>query len=168
MNIHLLRHGIAVKRGSAGVASDAERVLTDEGRAKTRRIARAMQVMELEFDLILSSPYARARQTAEMVADRLTVRRRLRFTNHLAPEGNRRALIKELGALRPRPKSLLLVGHEPYLTELAAFLLTGNTNLALTLKKGGLCRLSVEKLALGPCAALEWWLTPKQMGLMAA
>jgi phosphohistidine phosphatase len=60
-----------------------------------------------------------------------------------------------------------LVGHEPYLSELIALLIAGDAPVRITMRKGGLCKLSVDALQYGRCAVLEWLLTPKQMGLMA-
>ena len=68
MMLYLMRHGLAVEPGSPGFKMDADRALTHKGRRQLRKIARAMKGMELEFDLILSSPFVRARQTAEIVA----------------------------------------------------------------------------------------------------
>ena len=64
MNLYILRHGIAVERGTPGYAKDADRPLTLEGERKLQLIAQAMKALDLAFDLILSSPYLRARQTA--------------------------------------------------------------------------------------------------------
>ena len=61
---------------------------------------------------------------------------------------------------------MLLVGHEPYLSGLISLLVSGEATCAVVMKKGGLCKLSIESLKPGRCAALEWLLTPKQMGLM--
>jgi phosphohistidine phosphatase SixA len=60
---------------------------------------------------------------------------------------------------------VLLVGHEPYLSGLISLLCTGGPDLALTMKKGGLCRLGVEVLSCGQCATLEWLLSPRVLGL---
>lgn len=168
MNLHLLRHGIAEDQSAViGGGRDAARALTEEGRTKLRRIVRAWEALGLEFDLVFSSPYVRARQTAEIVLERLAGRAKLRFSEHLVPGGDGRALVEELGKVRPAPENVLLVGHEPQLSTLASLLLSGGPGCSLTLKKGGLCRLAVERLEAGRCASLEWWLTPKQMSLMA-
>ena len=71
MNLYLLRHGIAVEPGTPGFAHDADRALTPEGERKLGKIAEAMEAMELRFDRVLSSPYLRARQTAEIIAKAL-------------------------------------------------------------------------------------------------
>ena len=66
MNLYLLRHGIAVERGTPGLDKDADRSLTPKGERRLWRITEAMEALKLSFDLILSSPYLRARQTAEI------------------------------------------------------------------------------------------------------
>ena len=167
MNLYILRHGIAVESGTPGYEKDSERPLTPEGERKLARIAGAMKEMELTFDLILSSPYVRARQTAEVVARCFRAGKALEFSDELTPGGDPRALIGEIHRHEPEPRDVLLVGHEPYLSDLVAMLVAGKTGLTVTLKKGGLCKLGTESLKYGPCASLEWLLTPKQMARMA-
>jgi phosphohistidine phosphatase len=167
MNLFILRHGIAVEPGSPGYAKDADRPLTAEGERKMRRIAEATEVMDLSFDLILSSPYRRARQTAEIVAEVRKARKRLEYTEELTPGGSPRNLIEHLARLQPAPENILLVGHEPYLSGVVSLLVAGNEAFSVVLKKGGLCKLSSDALNPGRCAVLEWLLTPKQMARMA-
>jgi phosphohistidine phosphatase len=166
MKLYLLRHGIAVEPGSPGYAKDADRPLLPEGERKLGQIAEAMEALDLSFDLILSSPYLRARQTAEIVAEALKARKKLEFSDSLVPGGSTKKLVEFLNRLQPPPESVLLVGHEPYLSGLVSLLVAGNQGLSVVFKKGGLCKLTTESLAPGRCAALEWLLTPKQMALM--
>jgi phosphohistidine phosphatase len=167
MNLYILRHGIAVERGTPGYAKDADRPLTPEGERKLASIGEAMQRLELSFDLILTSPYVRAQQTAEIVAKVLGARKKLEFSDALVPDGSMQELVGSLNRHRPVPDSVLLVGHEPYLSGLISLLVSGKENCCVVLKKGGLCKLTTESLRPGRCAALEWLLTPKQMALMA-
>jgi phosphohistidine phosphatase len=166
MNLYLLRHGLAADQAPHS-AKDADRPLTPKGERKLWRITEAMEALELSFDLILSSPCVRARQTAEIVAEGFNARRKLELTESLAPHGNSKQLVELLLHLEPQPQNVLLVGHEPYLSELISLLLAGDTRLAVELKKGGLCNLAVDSLSHGRCATLEWLLTPKQMLLMS-
>jgi phosphohistidine phosphatase len=166
MNLYLLRHGIAVEPGTAGYESDSDRPLTAKGEARLREAARAMKELGLSSDLILSSPYLRAKQTAEIIAKSLKLKRRLTFSDELTPDGSPSVLIQQLNKLKPVPENVLLVGHEPYLSRFISRLTTGNTGAALDLKKGGLCKLEVESLHYGCCAKLMWLLTPDQMKLM--
>jgi phosphohistidine phosphatase len=167
MNLYILRHGIAVEPGTPGYEKDADRPLTQEGERKLWQVAEAMEALELSFDLILSSPYLRARQTTEIVAAAFSARRRLEFTDSLTPGANPRKLIELLKHRQPPPESVLLSGHEPFLSALISLLISGDPGLSVVMKKGGLCKLTIESLKPGRCASLEWLLTPKQMELMA-
>jgi len=166
MNLYLLRHGIAVEPGMAAYELDSERPLTARGKNRLRIAARAMEELGLSFDLILSSPFLRAKQTAEIIAKDLKLRKKLAFSDDLTPAGNPRLLIQQLNQFRPEPESVLLVGHEPYLGKLLALLAAGNTSLEIDFKKGGLCKLEAEFLLYGRCAKLVWLLTPRQMEMM--
>ncbi len=166
MKICILRHGIAVVRDDLDVKNDFERRLTSKGKQQLRQTAAAMKKMGLRFDRILSSPYLRAKQTAEIVAESLKLKKRLNFSDALAPDGSPKDLVRQLNELKPAPESVLLVGHEPYLSCLISLLTTGRMDLALDFKKGGLCKLETGKLSHDRCATLVWLLTPKQMKLM--
>ena len=166
MDLYILRHAIAVDRGTPGYDDDSARPLTPEGAKKMRQAVRGMRALALEFDLILSSPYVRARQTAEIVAKELGAQARLEFSVHLEPGGDTESLVRSL-VKRSSLNSVLLVGHEPYLSGLISILVTGGGEMGLTLKKGGLVKLGVPMLRLGRCASLEWVLTPGQMRMIA-
>ena len=167
ITLYILRHGIAVERGAAGFTQDSERPLTAEGKQKLRRIIKAMRAQELEFDLILTSPYLRARQTAELVAGAFRLRSKVQICPPLVAEADAEEVVEHLKAMQPMPENLLLVGHEPQLSQLISLLLTGSPNLSLTFKKGGLCKLTVPMWKAVPCAILDWLLTPRQMALMS-
>jgi len=167
MNLYLLRHGIAAEPEMAGYEPDSERSLTAKGEARLLVAAQAMEALDLSFDLILSSPFRRAKQTAELIAKCFKRRKKLAFSDDLTPGGNPRLLIQQLNEVRPEPENILLVGHEPYLGRLVALLAAGNTSLDVDFKKGGLCKLETEFLLYGRCAKLVWLITPRQMELMA-
>jgi phosphohistidine phosphatase len=160
MDLYLLRHGIAEDRTRG---DDSERRLTAEGEEKMYRIAKGMRECELCFELILTSPYARAKRTAEIVAETLDARKLLEISADLIPDGNPQRLVEQLNGRHSRCRSVLLVGHEPYLSRLISLLVSGDTGLETNLKKGGICKLTVDRLKYGRCAALEWLLTPRQM-----
>jgi phosphohistidine phosphatase len=155
-----------VEPRTAGFETDSERPLTGKGKRKMRQIAEAMLAMELSFDLILSSTYVRARQTAIVVTKAFKAQKALHFSELLVPNGSHDNLIGFLNHLEPRPSNVLLVGHEPYMSEFISWLVSGGPHFSVVMKKGGLCKLSTESLKHGRCAALEWLITPKQMGLM--
>jgi len=166
MELYLLRHGLALVRDDLDYERDAERPLTPRGKRQLRQIAAAMKRLNLRFDLILSSPYVRARQTAKIVARALKRQKQLAFSDELIPGGNPRTLIQQLNTAHAKADAVLLVGHEPYLSHLTSWLTTGQPDLAMDFKKGGLCKLETEALGYDRCAALAWLLTPKQMKLL--
>jgi len=159
MEIYILRHGIAVERGTPGYKRDGDRPLTEEGVEKMRQIAKAMREMDLQFDVIFSSPYVRAKATADIVAE--TLGENVTLTDSLLPEANPPELIDEIND--EKPQRVLLVGHEPDLSALISTLICGKRNADIELKKGGLAKLTAETLTYGKCATLNWLLTPKQL-----
>ena len=165
MNLYILRHGIAVEHGAPGYENDDERPLTSKGESKVRMIAKAMKALEISFDIILSSPLVRARETAEIVAEALKAKKRLELTDTLAPQETSKPLIDHLNE-QGEVDDVLLVGHEPFLSRLISLLISGNSHGSVLLKKGGFCKLSAAELKHGQCATLEWLLTPKQMALI--
>src|SRR3974377_2156446 len=131
MNLYVLRHGLAVEPGTPDFARDSDRPLTPEGERKLAQIAKAMKALELSFDLILTSPFLRARQTAEIVAQALKLSKKLEFSDTLAPKGSIKKLVELLNRMDPAPDSILLAGHEPYLSELISLLVSGSAGSRL-------------------------------------
>jgi phosphohistidine phosphatase len=171
IEVFLLRHGIAAELGEGGVFNDADRPLTTEGRAKMKVEAEGMRQLALKFNLILASPLLRARQTAEAVAEVMELQNRVKICEALAPGrgfasgiGNNAEIFLEMGAYQF--DRVLLVGHQPDLSELASFLLTGNHNLNIAFKKGGLCDIQVASLPPRGSGLLRWLLTPRQLRLL--
>jgi phosphohistidine phosphatase len=158
MDLFLLRHAIAEQRDPTKYPDDALRPLTEKGIKRMRRVAEGFLAAGLTFDVIYTSPYTRARQTADIVADVCGLRKVLRETDTLAVDGDPEALIAELKKVDAT--SILLVGHEPYLSELISHLLVGDASLDVTMKKGGLCKLTVGMLKYGKCATLDWLIPP--------
>ncbi len=163
MNLFLLRHGIAAEPGAPGIKRDADRPLTEEGIEKMRQIGNAMKKLEISFELILSSPYARARKTAEIAAGALGFKEKIEFTDHLIPSADPESLIEEIQDNYGEIEDVLLVGHEPFMSTFIGTLIAGAAPADVIMKKGGLCKLSVSNLRFKKCATLEWLLTPKQM-----
>ncbi len=161
MDLYILRHAIAEERSGKTSGGDSQRRLTPEGAKKMRRIAAGMKAAGMSFDLILSSPFWRAKETAEIVAALFRLEKKLQFSPELVPDGNPAQLIGELKKTYRGKKNILLVGHEPHLSRLISLLISGDTGVPIQLKKGGLCKLSAEELRNGRCATLEWLLPPR-------
>ena len=152
--------------GTPGYENDSDRPLIPKGERRLRAAAAAMKKLELSFDLILSSPFLRARQTAEIIAEELKLKKRLQFCDALTPGGSLKDLVRQLDESRPAPESVLLVGHEPSLSRLVSLLVSGDEHATVEMKKGGLAKLETAELRHGHCARLAWLLTPSQMELM--
>jgi phosphohistidine phosphatase len=160
MNLYIIRHAIAVDEGTAGYESDSERPLTDKGRKKMRQIAKGLRNLGVEFDLILSSPYVRARETAEILAEVFKMKKNITFTENLIPMANPELLIGEINQAYS-VGSIAVVGHEPHLSTLIGILIAENAKIDLTLKKGGVCYITADDLHHSDHrATLEWLLTP--------
>lgn len=153
MRLYLLRHGLA-DWPDWDPARDDARPLTKAGIAKLRAEARALERLDLGLDAILSSPLARARETAAIVAERLGLDVTLEPT--LAPGFDAKKL-RALLRRHAKARALLLVGHEPDLSGTIAEL-AGGARVAL--KKGGLARLDLASLE-PPEATLAWLVPPK-------
>jgi phosphohistidine phosphatase len=163
MKLYLLRHGDAVEHGDPRYKEN-DRPLTPKGIQRTKQLAHVLREMEITFDAVLSSPLTRARETAEILARGMKLQDNMRFSEHLAPSGNMEELVHQINTIRPAPKNVVLVGHEPYLSGFTSLLCTGAPGLPMVFKKGALCRLQVEVLSVGKCAMLDWLLQPRVIG----
>ena len=147
MRLYLLRHAIAAPRDSGRFPDDSVRPLTREGRKRMERAARGMRSLGLRFDLILTSPLARAVETARIAARAARPRPDLKILRPLAPGGGAGGVLAGLSSL-PADAAVLMVGHEPDLSRLAgALILEHRDDLPLEFKKGGLCRIDFDGAA---------------------
>ena len=167
MNLYLMRHGIAVFRDAPGIRSDRDRPLTQKGIKRMEKAAKGLAALKISFDHILTSPLVRARQTAKVVAETLNRADRLKEIRELAPAGTVQSLLDSLTPYR-RDGHLLLVGHEPLLSETASFLLSKDTQIELLLKKAGICAIEVDDLPPQRPGTLLWMLAPRQLRLLAS
>ncbi|HEV2690205.1 MAG TPA: phosphohistidine phosphatase SixA, partial [Bryobacteraceae bacterium] len=140
----MMRHGSASPRGTAGVTDDAKRALTPEGKKKMEDIARGLTRLGVKLDWIVTSPLVRAVETAEIVADSCPIKVPLDITDTLSPSGSPEGLLEFL-AKSPHRKRVLVVGHEPDLSELAARLIGAGRDAHLSFKKGGCCLISFDE-----------------------
>lgn len=157
MQLYLLRHGIA-EDGRPG-QSDSDRALTSEGFAKLRGVLEAARDAGVSPSLILTSPYRRALETAQVAAQALHYKEDLLRTPALTPESTPEAVWEELRLHNGEPQ-ILAAGHEPLFSALTGFLL-GCPNLPLDFKKGAMVRIDFERLGPQPHGVLKWMLTPK-------
>lgn len=158
MELYLLRHGIAEDRAPTG--RDADRRLTEEGRDKLRRVLRRAASAGVEPSLIISSPYKRALETAEIAAAELRYHSEILRSGSLTPDSSPPSVWSDLRDHRDQP-SILLAGHEPLFSSAVAWLL-GSTNQMVDFRKAALVRIDVHSFGPGaPQGILQWMLTPK-------
>jgi len=155
--LYLIRHGLPEERGDAW-PDDAKRPLTAEGMTRLRKAARGMAQLGLSFDVILTSPLVRTRQTAEIVAGGLDPRPSIVNVDSLAPDGNYAAIVTDLEK-HARKTRIALVGHEPGIGELAARLI--GSRHAIEFKKGAIARVDIEDIPPAGPGDLRWLMTPK-------
>jgi len=156
VQIYLLRHGIA-ENGAPG-RPDSERALTDEGREKLRRVLERARGAGTAPSLILSSPYRRALETAEVAVKVFAYEGKVVKTRALVPEASPYDTWEEIRA-RPGEHALLLASHKPLMSTLAAFLLNSPA-LSVDMKKAALVRVDCDRIGPEPRGVLKWMLTP--------
>ena len=160
MTLYLLRHGIAEDPAPGG--TDRDRHLTPRGRVRMRRGAAGLRAVVGRLDAIYTSPYPRAAETATIVAATLPKAPKPRALDDLVPDASPMEVLRALRAMT-KDERVMLVGHEPWLSGLAALLLTGSVDGArITLKKGGCIAVALDATA-PRAAALEWVLTPRAL-----
>ncbi|MBL8112061.1 MAG: phosphohistidine phosphatase SixA [Acidobacteria bacterium] len=157
MRIHLLRHSDAEEISPSGL--DEDRRLTDGGLARMKPVSRAISRLAPEFDLVLHSPFVRARQTAEPVIAACRFRGAVEVTRNLVPSAEPDEVLHELSTRKP--KSVLLVSHEPLLGRLFARLLLGGTRTAIPMKKASLAIFETGSNPAMDFAELRAYLPPR-------
>lgn len=153
MELFFLRHGLAGDR-SEWQGDDAKRPLTDEGKEKMKRTAATLAALDLGLDVIITSPFVRAQQTAEIVARKLNCS--LVEDKRLAPGFNADQLYKLL-LDHPDANTVMLVGHEPDFSETISALIGGGR---VVCKKGGLALVELPN-AHSRQGELVWLVPPK-------
>jgi phosphohistidine phosphatase len=158
VQLYLVRHAVAHERGEAW-PDDRLRPLTDEGAQRMAKQARGLAAIGVSFDAILASPLVRTRQTADILADAFRAAPRIVEIPALEPGRGPKDVVASLRDFTRRT-SLALVGHEPGLGELGAWLI--GLRGALSFKKGSVALIEVALIP-PPAASgeLRWLLTPR-------
>lgn len=165
MELILVRHGLAVKRGTPGFLDD-DRPLTEDGIERMQKAARGLARFIDPPDIIVASPLIRSRQTAEILSLALQSNGDIAEWPSLLPDAAPATILPLLKKYSGDAASVMLVGHEPHLSLLTALLL-GAAPHSIVYKKGGACGLEFAgKPAIGT-AQLNWFLTPKQLRQLA-
>lgn len=167
MNLLVIRHAIAEdkERFAATGRKDDVRPLTEEGRSKMRRAALGLRTVVGRIGQLASSPLVRARETAEIVAPELGVAR-VEIVDALRPDRSYGELLEWLQGIAPNDdedRVVAIVGHEPHLSGLVTWLMTGGDESRIELKKGAACLLRFDRAPEQGEAVLRWSLTPSQL-----
>jgi phosphohistidine phosphatase len=160
--LYLIRHGIAEERSEAW-PDDSKRPLTDRGITRLRKEARGLARLGVAFDVMLTSPLVRARQTADAIASTFEPRPPIVTIESLAPGGSYASVLTDLEK-QSRRSRIALVGHEPGIGEFAGRLI--GSRHAIEFKKGAICRIDLEALPPAGPGALRWFITPKILRML--
>lgn len=162
MHLLLLRHGLAEDRAKFARTGrdDQYRPLTDEGRKRMRQGARGLKALVPEIGLLATSPLTRAAQTGAILD---TIYGHLWEVEipELAPEAELPAFLAWLQ--RQKQETIAAIGHEPHLSRLLAWLLTGEERPFFAFRKGGACLLEFEGEPAPGRARLLWAMTSSQI-----
>jgi len=159
MLLYIVRHGIAIDREDPKCPSDPERYLTPEGIKRTCEVAKHIAVLIERPKVLISSPYVRAMQTAEIFAEGLgNTKSKIEKTDHLLPGADPSAFFRELGRKKALD-SVMCFGHAPQLDELISAALGVKKDLT-ELKKAGVACIELVHLQ-PPAGKLVWLLAPR-------
>ncbi len=165
MRLILLRHGPAGERDPLRWSDDRDRPLTENGIERTRLAIRGILKLEQRLTLVLTSPLARAAQSAALLVETAGIKGGPEALESLVPGGSWRKTMTTLAAM-PADGVVALVGHEPDLGKLAGVLLFG-APCALPLKKAGACSIDFDSKAAAGAGILRWFLPPRALRQLA-
>jgi phosphohistidine phosphatase len=156
MRLLLIRHADAGDRDPALWPDDTQRPITEKGRRRHRRVARRLKRRRLVPSLLLSSPWMRAWQTAQLTAEYAGGPTPV-ASAALAGPPDLEQLQAAIG--RPGPEAIVvMVGHEPWLSQLASLLLAGESGrVAIDFPKSGVLSLMCETLGPGRVTLESLW-----------
>lgn len=157
LELYLIRHGVAEERGPK-YPDDSKRPLTSGGMSDLREAAKGLEELGVSFDLIVTSPLVRTRQTAEIISATLADHPKVVASDALTPEGTTNAAVKEI-ARHAKKERLAIVGHEPNIGELAAYLIGAATPIPF--KKAAVCRIDFADPPAKGAGELRWFLPPR-------
>lgn len=160
IEVYLIRHAVAAERGPDW-PDDGLRPLTADGAARFREAVRGLRTLEVTLDLVLHSPLARTRETAEILRAGLRPKPPLVPCDALAPGGDAMAAVDVVADAVNRygASRLALVGHAPDIGLLAARWLGAAGIVAF--KKGAVCRIDLDRMAPESAGVLRWFLPPR-------
>jgi len=162
MEIYLMQHGPALPK-----EQDPEEGLSPDGEARIHWSGKALKKIGISFDVILSSPKKRSKQTAGIIAGEIGVLpENIIETEKVKAMTPAEETVKTLSELSGK-KRILITGHLPSVAEIASFLLTQGSKANIEFEMGGCCRIDVDDLPTRS-GRLRWYITPDQLKLIAS
>jgi len=158
VELYFLRHAKAASR-AVWDRDDSERPLTEQGCEQAARVAGFIARLGLPIDAIVSSPYKRAYETADIMAQHLNMRDKLVSDERVAP-GFRLEELADILQDHPDAGAAMFVGHEPDLSDIVAQLVGGR----VVFKKGGIAYVECADASLKK-ATLVWLVQPSALGV---
>ena len=164
MKLLIVRHAVAEDRETFAATGedDSLRPLTKDGRKKMRAAAAGLAEVAPTIDLLATSPFVRARETADIVASAFR-RPATHPVDALEPERGAAEFVEWMHGAADGLEVVAAVGHEPHLGRLVSWLTTARKQPYLELKKGGACLLELGPAPSPGAARLLWVLTAKQL-----
>ena len=168
MDLFILRHGYAGNR-LPDPMKDTKRELTVSGKKEVVEIAKSLKKLGVKFNVIFSSPFTRAFQTAHIFAEEYKLTEQIEQSEELKPDGSKGSLYNKLSKLSI-DSVILVVGHEPYLSSMINDIISNNDtdknynknhNNNIILKKAGLSRIKITSTVPKFKGELRWLLTPR-------
>ncbi|MFO0879939.1 MAG: phosphohistidine phosphatase SixA [Gemmataceae bacterium] len=158
MHLYIIRHADAVPLGEQGIIEDEKRPLTEAGQQQCASLVKALQRVGVNLDRLLTSPLVRARQTAEGISQGWGgTPPPILVCDLLAPGSKKRNILERLR--EQHVDSLGIIGHNPDLSELTAWLL-GDKDAGLHLEKAGVACIEFDGIPGKSTGTLAWLVNP--------
>ena len=158
MNLYLMRHAEAADLGAEGATSDADRPLTEKGQGQAQLMGRLLRRLDVKLELVLTSPFARARETADLLIEEYGGHVDILDDETFVPDGAESDMWATIA--RTSRSRVLAVGHLPSIGDLAAALMGSRAAQPLHFHKASLAALVTDDGHRRPHATLEWMVWP--------
>lgn len=156
MLVYFLRHASAGSH-MLNPKKDEKRALDSDGIDQCRTVGRALVAFDIQVETIISSPLKRATQTASLVGNEIGYEGKLILDPALRPEADFSAF-RELLERNSRAEAIMVVGHNPNLSQFLGRIISDNgSEASVDLKKGAVARVEWGRNS----GVLNWCLTPK-------
>jgi phosphohistidine phosphatase len=155
MNLYLMRHAHAGLKRENSIL-DAKRSLIKEGKDQCVLMARVLNALKVQVDVIVSSPLKRALQTAQFVGTEMGYEAKVEISSALAPEAKYADFLDMLAKYADLD-GVLAVGHNPNVFQFLGRLVTGNGGAAIRMRKASVARIDLDRHP----ALMQWLIDPR-------